>query len=173
MLHPKVRQEVQAAVEHINAKILGKGSRLRLAYTLRTVQEQEQLYAQGRTVLFDKAGKRLGIVTNCKGGQSIHNYGLAFDIVLLTDVDGDGNFETAVWDTKKDLDKDGRADWMEVVEYFKALGWTWGGDWASFRDYPHFEKTYGFTWKMLLSYFKLGKTFTEVIDGKKYTWVNI
>jgi hypothetical protein len=23
---------------------------------------------------------------------------------------------------------------------FKAHGWTWGGDWASAKDYQHFEK---------------------------------
>ncbi|MBN2402150.1 MAG: M15 family metallopeptidase [Spirochaetes bacterium] len=27
-----------------------------------------------------------------------------------------------------------------VVKKFKALGWTWGGDWESLKDYQHFEK---------------------------------
>jgi len=27
-----------------------------------------------------------------------------------------------------------------VVETFKSLGWTWGGDWVSLKDYQHFEK---------------------------------
>ncbi len=27
-----------------------------------------------------------------------------------------------------------------VVKYLKMRGWTWGGDWISFKDYQHFEK---------------------------------
>jgi len=27
-----------------------------------------------------------------------------------------------------------------VVQMFKELGWTWGGDWKSLKDYQHFEK---------------------------------
>lgn len=27
-----------------------------------------------------------------------------------------------------------------VVLKFKELGWTWGGDWTSLKDYQHFEK---------------------------------
>jgi peptidoglycan L-alanyl-D-glutamate endopeptidase CwlK len=39
---------------------------------------------------------------------------------------------------------------MEVVNILKSHGWTWGGDWKSFKDAPHFEKTFGHTWKTLL-----------------------
>jgi peptidoglycan L-alanyl-D-glutamate endopeptidase CwlK len=49
----------------------------------------------------------------------------------------------------KDYDKDGKADWMEIVNYFKSKGWTWGGDWKSFKDGPHFEFNFGFDWKTL------------------------
>src|SRR5690606_35479001 len=115
---------------------LAKGIRLRFAQGLRTIAEQDALYAQGRT----KPGS---IVTNAKGGQSVHNYGLAFDIVILYDKDKNGTFETASWSRTEDLDKNKKADWMEVVEYFKSKGWNWGGDWRSFKDYPHFEKTFG------------------------------
>lgn len=103
LMHPQVRQEVLEAYTHVNNKLLGKGVRLRFAYTLRTIQEQNEFYAQGRTKLFDKKGNRLGIVTNARGGQSIHNYGLAFDIVLLIDKNGDGNFETASWDIRHNV----------------------------------------------------------------------
>ena len=27
-----------------------------------------------------------------------------------------------------------------IVKLFKELGWTWGGDWKSLKDYQHFEK---------------------------------
>lgn len=168
LLHPKVRAEVDGHVQHINANLLGKGVRLRLAYTLRTIEEQDALFAQGRTILFDKNGKRLGKVTNAKGGQSIHNFGLAFDMVLLLDRNLDGTFEVAVWDVKTDFDKDGSSDWMEVVNYLKKHGWVWGGDWR-FVDPPHFQKTFGHTWQTLQAKTKKGDTFTE---GSR-TWANI
>lgn len=166
LLHPKVRQEVLEAYTYVNNKLLGKGVRLRFAYTLRSIDEQNVLYAQGRT----KPGK---IVTNAKGGQSIHNYGLAFDIVLLYDKDGNGSFETASWDINADFDKDKVADWMEVVKHFKSIGWVWGGDWKSFKDYPHFEKTFGHTWKTLQAKYNAGSVFNECEAGKTIQWVNI
>ncbi len=150
LLHPAVRQEVKDIyLNEIIPALSGKAI-CRFAYTLRTFAEQDALYAKGRTRLFDNSGKRLGVVTKAKGGQSIHNYGLAFDIVLLKDTNGDGTFESASWETNVDFDKDGKADWMEVVDILKKHGWTWGGDWKSFKDAPHFEKTFGHTWKTLL-----------------------
>lgn len=172
LMHPKVRKELLDAYTHINNNILGKGSRLRLAYTLRTNAEQDALYAQGRTLLFDKAGKRLGIVTNAKGGQSIHNYALAFDIVLLADKNNDGVFETALWDTKADIDGDSVSDWMEVTNYFKSLGWEWGGDWK-FKDAPHFQKAFGLTWQKMKAKVDAKDVTSEVINGKTYTFINI
>lgn len=150
LLHPAVRQEVKDIyLNEIIPALSGKAI-CRFAYTLRTFAEQDALYAQGRTKLFDTKGKRLGIVTKAKGGQSIHNFGLALDIVLLKDTNGDGTFESASWETNVDFDKDGKADWMEVVNILKKHGWVWGGDWKSFKDAPHFEKTFGHTWKTLL-----------------------
>jgi peptidoglycan L-alanyl-D-glutamate endopeptidase CwlK len=165
-MHPAVRQEVLTAYTYVNNKLLGKDVRLRFTHTLRSFSEQDNLYAIGRT----KPGKK---VTNAIGGQSIHNYGLAFDIVLLLDKNGDGTFKTASWDAKTDFDKDGMADWMEVVQHFKALGWTWGGNWKSFPDYPHFEKTMGHNWKSLLAKYNRNDVFTEVVNGVTYKWVNV
>jgi len=140
-LHPKVRQEVQDMYMHANNKILGKGVRLRFSQGLRTIAEQNDLYAQGRTAPGN-------IVTNAKGGSSYHNYGLAFDIVLLYDKDGNGTFETASWDNKD-------PNWIAVTRYFKSQGWAWGGDFKSFKDYPHFEKTFGYSTKDLYKLTKL------------------
>lgn len=151
LLHPKIRQEVEHIYRAQIVPALTGRAICRFAYTLRTLAEQDALYAQGRTRLFDANGKRLGVVTKAKGGQSIHNYGLALDIVLVKDRDGNGSFETASWEDTIDFDKDGRADWMEVVQILKKNDWTWGGDWKSFKDKPHFEKTFGHTWRTLLS----------------------
>lgn len=134
LLHPKLRDEAILLYDEIIKELTGKAA-CRFSYTLRTFAEQDALYAQGRT----KPG---AIVTKAKGGQSYHNYGLAIDIVLLIDKDGNGTFETASWDTKSDFDGDKKSDWQEVVAIFKRYGWEWGGDWR-FVDAPHFQKTFG------------------------------
>ena len=134
--HPKIRKMLREQYEEAN-KLLGKNVRLRFSYVFRSYEEQHKLFLQRPKV------------TNADSWQSIHNYGLAFDIVLLVDTDGNGSFETASWDTKKDFDKDLQADWMEVTNYFKSKGWKWGGDFKSLYDAPHFEMTFGHTQKTL------------------------
>lgn len=129
LMHPKLRDEVSEIYAEICKALTGK-SFCRFTYTLRTFKEQDELYAKGRTA----PGS---IVTNAKGGMSWHNYGMAVDIVLIRD----GN---ALWDVKKDLDGDGKSDWMEVVQIFKEYGWEAGIDWK-FIDPPHFQKTLGYT----------------------------
>ncbi|MFC6649462.1 M15 family metallopeptidase [Paenibacillus rhizoplanae] len=42
-----------------------------------------------------------------------------------------------------DVDKDGVTDWLEVIQEAKALGFEWGGDWTSFKDYPHLQMVFG------------------------------
>lgn len=149
LMHPKVRTEVEHIYRSQVVPALSGRAICRFAYTLRTFDEQAALYAQGRTRLYDANGKKLGKVTNAMAGQSMHNYGLAFDIVLLVDNNRDGRHESASWDTVADFDGDRRADWMEVVDIFKRAGWTWGGDFRSFKDMPHLEKSHGLTWRQL------------------------
>lgn len=129
VLHPLLRDEAVKIFNEIDKALTGR-AKCRITQTLRTFKEQNDLYAQGRT----KPG---GKVTNAKGGDSFHNYGLAVDFCLL--IDG----KEVSWDMKKDYDSDLIPDWMEVVAIFKKYGWSWGGDWKSFKDYPHFEKTFG------------------------------
>lgn len=124
--HPTIREQLKEQYLEIN-KMLPVGCRLRFAYVYRTIEEQNKLFNQRPKV------------TNAKGGQSIHNYGLAFDIVLLYDNNKDGKFEEASWSMTKDIDKDKVPEWFEVVNYFKSKGWEWGGDWKSFKDNPHFQ----------------------------------
>lgn len=154
-LHPKIREEIRSI--YLNEVVPSlKVASCRFAYTLRTFQEQEELYALGRTRLFDATGRRLGIVTNAKGGESMHNYGLAFDIVLLVN-------NGASWDISKDFDGDGLSDWTEIVQIFKRHEYTWGGDWK-FKDAPHFEKTFGKTAKELQNLYAA----KHFIPGTKY-----
>lgn len=141
LLHPKLRDEALEIYEEICQTLNGRAE-CRFSFTLRTFAEQNELFAQGRT----KPG---AIVTRARGGQSWHNYGLAVDIVLL--VGG-----KASWDIKTDFDKDGRSDWMEVVDIFKRYGWEWGGDWKFF-DAPHFQKTFGMSINEMLKRHIAGK----------------
>ncbi|MFK7059545.1 M15 family metallopeptidase [Flavobacterium oreochromis] len=133
-LHPTVREEMVKIINSCNQALQGK-AQVRITQGLRTIDEQNKLYALGRT----EKGKK---VTQAKGGQSIHNYGFAVDICLI--IDG----KTASWDTAKDWDNDQIADWMECVKIFAQHGWVWGGSWLKFKDMPHFEKK-NLTWKQL------------------------
>lgn len=147
-MHPTLRTKLLKDYTDAN-NLLGKGVRLRFSYTLRTFAEQD--------ALFLKRPK----VTNAKGGQSYHNYGLAFDIVMLYDNNGDGIFEEASWDTKRDGDRDGVADWLEVTRLFESRGWengfiSNGKKW----DYPHFQLKGIPPWKELLKRYN-NKEFVE------------
>lgn len=154
LLHPKLRQEVKDLYLNKIVPALTGDVYCRFAYTLRTFAEQDNLYAQGRTKLFDNNSKRLGIVTYAKGGQSFHNYGLALDIVLI-------NGKVPSWDTTKDFDKDGVSDWMEVIDIFHKAGWFWGGDFVKQPDKPHVEKTFKLTWQDCLKIHNDGKVDSE------------
>jgi len=135
--HPVIREELQELYIAINNQ-LPKGVRLRFSHVYRSNEVQDALY--------NKRPK----VTNAKGGQSIHNYGLAFDIVILFDTDGNGTFETASWKQDEHFSK--------VVSFFKKNGYTWGGDWTSFKDNPHFQKDFGYTWRTLIDLEKFTDT---------------
>lgn len=130
-LHPKIRDEVLMLFNKANNELLTGDAKARITCGTRTVVEQNILYNQGRTV----PGK---IVTNAKGGESVHNYGLAFDFCLI--VKG-GKY--ASWEYLKDFDGDKTPDWMEFVNLFKSAGYEWGGDWKKFKDRPHLQKTFG------------------------------
>jgi peptidoglycan L-alanyl-D-glutamate endopeptidase CwlK len=154
--HPKVRSELKSIYLDICKALTGRAM-CRFAFVLRSFAEQSAIYAQGREPLAAVNAKRKAAgmgpidantnklkVTNAQAGLSIHNFGLAVDILLIVDTNRDGKFETASWDTKSDFDGDGISDWMEVVQIFKRYGWEWGGDWKSFKDLPHFQKDFGY-----------------------------
>jgi peptidoglycan L-alanyl-D-glutamate endopeptidase CwlK len=102
-----------------------------LTHTRRTLEEQAQLYAQGRTV----PGM---VVTRAKPGQSPHNYGLAFDVVFL-DL-STPNPSDITWDVP------GRDDeWEAIGKIGESLGLAWGGRFSR-PDRPHFEHP---DWKRL------------------------
>ncbi|OMD55437.1 MULTISPECIES: M15 family metallopeptidase [Paenibacillus] len=145
-LHPVVRSAATALIERcykLNIPIL-------ITQGLRTIAEQDALYAQGRT----KPG---AIVTNARGGYSYHNFGLAVDFALLLP-----NGSSVSWDMCRDGNNNQIADWQEVVKEAKGLGFEWGGDWTSFKDYPHFQMAFGLT----LTQFRAGtKPSTSAVES--------
>jgi peptidoglycan L-alanyl-D-glutamate endopeptidase CwlK len=140
MMHPTLRDELLEQYLEIN-KALPVGVRLRFAYTYRSPKEQHEL--------FNKVPK----ITQSDAWQSIHQYGLAFDIVMLLDENKDGKFESISYKNDK--------NWKAVVAYFKSKGWEWGGDWKSFKDAPHFQKANGNTWRSLKKKIDGGDSFKD------------
>lgn len=93
------------------------GIEILITQTLRTREEQDALYAQGRTATGN-------IVTNVRYPHSMHCWGLAFDFAVK--VDGQVSWN--------------RLDLYERVgQLGKSLGLRWGGDFKTFKDRPHFE----------------------------------
>lgn len=146
--HPKIRKKMLEDYKGAN-DLLGKGVSLRFAYVYRSNALQDKI--------FNERPKK----TNARGGQSIHNYGLAFDIVMLYDNDGNGTFEEASYSQLKDFDKDSIADWKEVTDYFKSKGWECGADWKSIKDAPHFQMTFKHTWASLLRKIQIGEVIND------------
>jgi peptidoglycan L-alanyl-D-glutamate endopeptidase CwlK len=95
---------------------------------LRTVDEQDELYAKGRT----KPGT---ICTNAKGStySSMHQWGIAVDFYLmLMDIDGDGK-------TSDDAFNDSTGVFEKAGAIAKKYKLEWGGGWTSIKDRPHLQ----------------------------------
>ena len=113
-IHPELKRRVEILLRQLAAQ----GLTVEVVQGFRTPEEQDALYAQGRT----KPGKK---VTNAKRWQSNHNYGLAVDLCPF--VDGRPN-----WDAPF-------AIWQTIGRTTEGLGLEWGGRWAKFRDLPHVQ----------------------------------
>ena len=98
-----------------------------VVHTLRTYEEQDDLYEQGRT----EPGK---IVTNARGGKSWHNFGLAIDFAFEQD-----GTQHPTWSTSQSIN-----DWRLLGSMGEAIGFEWGGA-PSFplRDFGHFHYSGG------------------------------
>lgn len=141
LLHPKIRQSALDAYADA-VKLTPIGCHPVIDQTLRTFAESDALYAQGRT----KPGE---IVSKAKAGQSYHNYGMALDFHLV--INGKDQ-----WDVDH--------NWILVAGIFKQHGFAWGGNFTSFKDYPHLENRLGFNWRDLLD--KYNKK--DFIPGTEY-----
>lgn len=137
LLHPSIREDAEKFITEAETTF---DITLRIIQGLRTIEEQNELYAIGR----NKPGKK---VTNAKGGSSYHNYGLAIDLVQMKDGKPNWNFEYEI-----------------IVPIAEKYGFFWGGNFKSIIDRPHFEKTFGYNWRDLLA--KVNNK--DFISGTKY-----
>ena len=121
-LHPELQKKI-AQLQELCKK---NGITIGISECLRTVAEQDALYAKGRTA----PGS---IVTNCKGSSysSMHQWGVAFDFYLIMDVDGDGKTSDDAYNDKTRL-------FEKVGKIGQSIGLEWGGLWKT-PDKPHFQ----------------------------------
>lgn len=72
---------------------------------------------------------------------SLHSFGLAIDINPFNNPVVYENGRISPKGAKYDPKKAGTfSSENSVVKLFKELGWRWGGDFVSFKDYHHFDK---------------------------------
>ncbi|MDF5710599.1 MAG: M15 family metallopeptidase [Nostoc sp. S4] len=112
-LHPKA----QEAARQFLKRLQDAGINARIISGTRTYAEQDALYAKGRT----QPGSK---VTNAKGGQSNHNFGIAWDIGIF---DSQGNYQGE------------SPQYDKAAEVGLFAGLEWGGNWQSFQDKPHYQ----------------------------------
>lgn len=96
------------------------GHPVRVVQGFRSAEEQNKLYAQGRTT----PGM---VVTNARGWESFHQYGVSVDYVFRKEGYAASD---ALWDT--------------LGAIGKKHGFEWGNDWSGFKDKPHFEMKMGY-----------------------------
>lgn|SRR5574344_313298 len=121
-LHP----DLQIKIPQLISACAAQGIIIKIGECLRTVSEQNALYAKGRTA----PGC---IVTNATGTKfsSMHQWGVAFDFYINMDVDGDGKISD-------DLYNNSTALFNKVGKIGQSIGLEWGGAW-SIHDLPHFQ----------------------------------
>ena len=139
MLHPTL----QRGLAELRLRMYAEGyHHVGVSSTFRDKAYQDHLFAQGRT----RPGN---IVTNARGGQSIHNHlatlpgshdkaALAFDIFQ--------NIRGREWETPF---------FNTAGRIWQTMGGTWGGAWTNFVDRPHFEYTAGRTLRDIQNGFTL------------------
>ena len=112
LLHPDLIRKATKLIELAKAK----GIDIIISQTFRSKEEQDALYAQGRTAPGN-------IVTNVKYPISLHCWGIAFDVAVIIN-------KQASWIA---------AHFDVVGPIGESIGLKWGGRWQNFPDKPHFE----------------------------------
>jgi peptidoglycan L-alanyl-D-glutamate endopeptidase CwlK len=104
----------------------------------RTYAEQDALFAQRPKV------------TNARGGQSNHNFGIAWDVGIFVN----GKY----YEGKTAAEDKAYADLAALIK--GALqGLEWGGDWKTFQDDPHYQLATGKTVSQIRALLEKGKPY--------------
>lgn len=111
----------------------------------RSYAEQNAVFAQGRTAPGNK-------VSNAKGGQSNHNFCIAWDVGLFDRVTGKYLTGATNAETKAYLD-------LAALVLPALAGLEWGGNWASFKDLPHYQVATGKKLAEIRALFEAGKPY--------------
>ena len=116
---------LSAKIHTMSGMLNQEDTEIRVVQALRSWHEQDLLYAQGRTT----PGK---VVTNCKGGDSYHNFAMAVDCVP-SQFAPDQPYNPD-WNPS-------HATWKRMEAIGVSLGLNSGALWRSFPDDPHFQLT--------------------------------
>lgn len=139
-----VHEMVADDVLHVFERLFGARfpiQRVGLPRAYRPPRPSDRFSTHNRTAAFNCRP-----ATGSAGSLSHHSYGWAIDINPLQNpyVAADGSvLRRAV---KPYLDRTLREPGMihrhgVVVRAFASIGWTWGGDWQTLKDYMHFSLT--------------------------------
>ena len=120
-LHPEFRKRMAALAE----KLAARDMQALIADGFRSFAEQDELFAQGRS----KPGR---VVTNARGGQSNHNYGMAVD---LYPVIGGHVFTEPTSGNKQRFEEIQQA----IIDEAEGMGLTSGVHFGSLGDKPHVQ----------------------------------
>ena len=153
-IYPPFLERVVAGLE----QMIARGEEFWATSGMRTFEQQDALYAQGRT----KPGK---ICTKAPGGFSAHQYGAAVDFCRDADL------------VKPGLQPDyNRVRYTVLAEEMELVGLEAGLRWVSISDAPHVQiplKLNNITWPMLVSVHKTGglaavwQIFDRELDWRK------
>ena len=123
-------------------KIIRKGAiDARIISGTRSYNEQDALFRKGR---YGNAGPR---VTNARGGQSNHNFGIAWDIGIF---DAKGRYlgDSPLYRKAAELVRANKTLAAQV---------EWGGEWRSFPDISHYQLRTGLSLAEVRSRFEAGE----------------
>jgi len=130
-LDPKARPMFRKFIALAKATAATLGCDYVLTDGNRTYAEQDALYAKGRST----SGE---VVTNAKGGQSNHNFGIAGDFGVFK---GGIYLDSGTREQQQLAEKVHKACSLQAA----ACGLEWGGSWRSIVDQPHYEVKTGLT----------------------------
>lgn len=181
--------DVAIRITHVYIEMFQEyGLYMRATETLRSMDRQATLYAQGRT----KPGK---IVTWAKPGQSMHHYGCAIDscfsgydpefVAKMRGVDPAGadiyekylnGSDPYLEDLQRKSPPRAVVIWKAFGDMCQKFGLTWGGSWPEDKqDSPHAQLAYGLTLAQLKALYAKGalEAVFKTFDEHSATWPTI